>query len=368
MDISRKPRRVDPRRPYVIGPGGRKRIVLGTDEGSRELRVAPQAAPHKALRTSAAALHHTLVLLHAERGALDEHARQVIAAAALLADPHTGVVAAVLGATEEDLGALGADIVVDLAQVDATRFFPELALALVQELIERYQPRHILLPDRDADADLGRRLAARTGWGIATDVVELDAASAARVLPGAKYARCALPRIVLLARNAADATLPFVGAGQRQGAPQLAAMPRADVRDLGLDAGSPDQIALEEADFILSAGNGMRDMETFAALAEALGAATGASRVAVDDGRFARARQIGATGKTVHASVYLALGISGAVQHLQGIKDCRHVIAVNLDEGAPIARRADLTLVEDAQALMRALLRQVLLARAGAAA
>jgi electron transfer flavoprotein alpha subunit len=61
--------------------------------------------------------------------------------------------------------------------------------------------------------------------------------------------------------------------------------------------------------------------------------------------------------------VYLALGISGAVQHLQGIKDCRHVIAVNLDESAPIARRANLTLVEDSRALMRALLQLVTQAR-----
>jgi electron transfer flavoprotein alpha subunit len=141
------------------------------------------------------------------------------------------------------------------------------------------------------------------------------------------------------------------------------AWPEEAVRDLGLEASSPDRIALEEADFIVSGGNGMRDMETFNALADALGAVTGASRVAVDDGRFVRAKQIGATGKTVQASVYLALGISGAVQHLQGIKDCRHVIAVNLDESAPIARRANLTLVEDSRALMRALLQLVTQAR-----
>ncbi|MGH8858043.1 MAG: FAD-binding protein, partial [Polaromonas sp.] len=188
---------------------------------------------------------------------------------------------------------------------------------------------------------------------------ELTTDSASRIVPGAKYARCALPQILLLARHAADANLPFVGHGQVDDAPVLTALPVGHVRDLGLESSSPDQIALEEADFILSGGNGMRDMETFATLAQALGAATGASRVAVDDGRFARAKQIGATGKTVQASVYLALGISGAVQHLQGIKDCRHVIAVNLDESAPIVKRANLTLIEDVQVLMKALLQLV---------
>ena len=353
------PRRVNPRRPYVIGPSGLRRIILGTEEGSRELHLSHHAGTQKALRTTHTPVRHMLVLVHSERGALDEHARQAIAAAALLADPQTGVVVAVLGGTEEDLGACGADTVIQVPQVDASRFCPEQELAVAQALIAQYQPRHILIPDRHADGDLGRRLAARSGHTVATDVVELDAENVCRAVPGGKYARCPLPDIVLLARHAADANLPFIGHGKPEELPPVAAVSTTAVRDLGLETSSPDQIALEEADFILSAGNGMRDMETFAALAEALGAATGASRVAVDDGRFARAKQIGATGKTVQASAYLALGISGAVQHLQGIKDCRHVIAVNLDESAPIVKRASLTLVEDAQALMRALLRQV---------
>ncbi len=356
------PRRVNPRRPYVISPAGRKRIVLGTETGSRELHLSQHAAQKKGLRTTQPAVRHMLVLVHSERGALDEHARQAIAAAVLLADAQTGVAVAVLGGTQEDLGACGADDVIQVPQADAARFCPEQAIAVAQELIARYQPRHIILPDRHADGDLGRRLAARIARTVATDVVELNTESASRVVPGGKIARCPLPDIMLLARNAADANLPFIGHGRQEEAPAAAPSDNR-VRDLGLETTSPDQIALEEADFILSAGNGMRDMDTFAALANALGAATGASRVAVDDGRFARAKQIGATGKTVQASVYVALGISGAVQHLQGIKDCRHVIAVNLDESAPIAKRANLTLVEDAQALMRALLQQVQQAR-----
>jgi electron transfer flavoprotein alpha subunit len=86
--------------------------------------------------------------------------------------------------------------------------------------------------------------------------------------------------------------------------------------------------------------------------------------VAVDNGHFTRDKQVGATGKTVEASVYIAFGISGAVQHLQGIKDCRHVIAVNLDASAPIAKRANLTVVADTQATIAALIEQVNAARA----
>ncbi|WP_075795728.1 electron transfer flavoprotein subunit alpha/FixB family protein [Massilia putida] len=360
-------RRVNPRRPYVISARGLKRIILGAEEGSRDLLLSHHAAARKQLRTTQPFERHMLVLVHTDRGMLDEHARQAIAAAALLADGVTGVVVAVLGGTTADLGACGADAVINLPQLDAMRFCPEQTLALAQQLIARYQPVHIFLPDRSADGDLGRRLAARTGRTIATDVVELDASGACRLVPGGRFARCALPQVMLLARHAADADLPFIGHGTIEEVDIPAAL-QPGVRDLGLETSSPDQIGLEEADFILSGGNGMRDMDTFGALAKALGAATGASRVAVDDGRFPRAKQIGATGKTVQASAYLALGISGAVQHLQGIKDCRHVIAVNLDDSAPIVKRANLTLVEDAQALMGALLRQVEAARAAAAA
>ena len=126
------------------------------------------------------------------------------------------------------------------------------------------------------------------------------------------------------------------------------------------------ELALEEADLIVSAGNGVHDLESFHALATALGAAVGASRVPVDDGRFPRSQQIGATGKTVSASLYLAFGISGAVQHLQGIKDCRHVIAVNLDASAPLIKRADLSIIDDAHSVTRALLDEVARAREAA--
>jgi electron transfer flavoprotein alpha subunit len=116
------------------------------------------------------------------------------------------------------------------------------------------------------------------------------------------------------------------------------------------------KIALEEADFIVSAGNGVNNVRTFQTLATALDAAIGASRVAVDDGKFARDKQIGATGKTVSASTYFAIGISGAVQHLQGIKDCRHVIAINRDHSAAIVKRANLSLIGDAEEIMQSLI------------
>lgn len=133
----------------------------------------------------------------------------------------------------------------------------------------------------------------------------------------------------------------------------------ATVRDLGITPPDRLAVALEEADAVVSAGNGVRNDATIEALAAELGAAVGASRVAVDDGRYPRTRQIGASGKTVSASLYVAAGISGAIQHLQGIKDCRHVIAINRDAAAPIVKRADLTVVGDAEEIMQALIARI---------
>jgi electron transfer flavoprotein alpha subunit len=174
-----------------------------------------------------------------------------------------------------------------------------------------------------------------------------------------------LPHIVLLELGAAATELPFVGAAEaihESDLPKVSAIQTA-CRDLGIEEQDAASVALEESDFIVAAGAGVENIGTLQSLAGALGAAIGASRVAVDAGRFPRDKQIGATGKTVSASAYMAVGISGAVQHLQGIKDCRHVIAINRDAGAPIVKRADLTIIGDAEEVMQALLRRIEQAR-----
>lgn len=111
--------------------------------------------------------------------------------------------------------------------------------------------------------------------------------------------------------------------------------------------------ALEEAQLILSAGDGVRDWESFGAVAQLLGAAVGASKVVCDKGLLARDRQVGSSGRAVAPRVYLAFGISGSTQHLQGIAESASILAVNTDAGAAILRRAQLALITDANALLR---------------
>ncbi|WP_134591120.1 FAD-binding protein, partial [Pseudomonas aeruginosa] len=101
--------------------------------------------------------------------------------------------------------------------------------------------------------------------------------------------------------------------------------------------------------------------------AAVLGATEGASRVAVDDGHMPRNRQVGATGTWVTARVYLAVGISGAIQHLQGIGACDKVVAVNRDAGCDMIKRADLSVIGDSTEILRALIRLAEAHRNGAA-
>ena len=357
-------RRFDPRRPALITPNGLRRIVLGGTEGERDLRLAGSHGVLRKPRLAQAASSCVMVVTHPDSGGIDEHARETIAAAALLAHADEAVVVVMPCADTSlhfDAAALGIDRLELLPVTDETT-----ADALAEAVAQRWQalrPRFVLMPDRGDDADLGRRVAVTQGMSIASSVVEI-AENRARVrdhggigrASGDATTQVADLDLLLVARQVARTELPFLGLGEQATLDAPAARPVAGLRDLGRIAGKAQQVALEEAEFILAAGNGVTDVALFHELAQALGAAVGASRVAVDDGRFARSQQIGATGRTVQARGYLALGISGAVQHLQGIRECRHVIAVNTDPAAPISQRSELTVAEDVQNLMRALL------------
>ena len=357
--------RIDPRRPGTITAQGLRRIVLGGTEGARDLRLS--ASVHATVRRPRLAQPVPgclLVVTHADNGSLDEHAREAIAAAALLARGDEAVVVLVSGADgslQLDAAACGIDRLECLPTGSGAG--PE---ALAEAVAQRWQalkPRLMLVPDRGDDADLARRVAVRQALRVAAPVIEVaegrvrvrDQGAVGRPGGDATAALDALD-LLLVARHIARTELPFLGLAEQLTLPPPDARPVPGLHDLGRVAGQAQQVALEEADFILAAGNGVTDVKLFHELAQALGAAVGASRVAVDDGRFPRSQQIGATGRTVQARGYLALGISGAVQHLQGIRECRHVMAVNTDPAAPIAQRSEFTVAEDVQHLMRALL------------
>ncbi|MDB5847778.1 MAG: electron transfer flavoprotein alpha subunit, partial [Rhodoferax sp.] len=315
--------RIDPRRPAITTPAGLRRIVLGSSAGDRLATRQSHAATAKPVRSAGPFRQATLVVTHAERGTLGDAARQCIAAAAILATADTEVIVAVLGTCHDDLAALGADRVLVAADFDAGRYQPGACVQWLRDIQAARWPAHWLFADTGADGALGRRFAVQAGLALVCNVVELGAASLRTPATPQHDRLRPHATVMLLAKAVASTRLPFTGLGVIESAQPVPHVAEAQIEDLGVSPGDPQTLALEEADFILAAGNGVTDLPLFHSLAQEVGAAVGASRVAVDDGRFARAQQVGATGKTVFASAYMALGISGAVQHLQGIKDCR---------------------------------------------
>jgi electron transfer flavoprotein alpha subunit len=164
------------------------------------------------------------------------------------------------------------------------------------------------------------------------------------------------PLLMSIAENAAAGHHGASHEARQLEPPELLPISRkiASASPLAVEA---DRLPLADADFILSGGNGVTDWQSFAGLAQTLGATPGGSRVVCDEGHLPRDRQIGASGSIVTARCYLAFGIAGAPQHLQGITEVKHVVAINTDLHAEMIKRADLAIIADAQAVMPALIR-----------
>jgi electron transfer flavoprotein alpha subunit len=294
-----------------------------------------------------------------EDGRLSRHDRDLLGAARLLADMANGAVVVLTAAdSAEDFGAAGADRL--LAIPLARGFVSEAKTAAVLDAIEFLDPRHVLFPETaTGGGDVGRRVAVALGERPAARVVRLSATEiASRGNGGRSDFLSQPPRLLLVAPEAADPPSGARWEARPLPAPATPSLTAA-IEDRGLAATDPNAVPLPESDFIVSAGNGVSDWAGFHAVASALGAAEGGSRVVCDAGLLPRERQIGASGSLVEPRCYLAFGIAGAPQHLQGIARCERVVAVNTDLHADMVKRADLAIIADAQAVMPALVELV---------
>ncbi|AMB83839.1 electron transfer flavoprotein subunit alpha [Pseudomonas agarici] len=351
-----------------IGPNGIKRIDRsGVQQGGtskRSASVQVQLPLHQVRQPA----FYISVVPDMVGGRLSSHDRDLLGLAHQLAGKDGAVLAVVFGEHKEStFETAGVDRLLVLGGSEFNGYSPEPRMLGLRAVDNQFKPRHWLLPDsRGGGGELGRRLAASLGERPATRVWQVKGDQCiGRAGAGLQDVVRPLARLILAAAECAEPVSETRHEALSVALSAHLARPLSRIEDLGAVAVDPAAISMAEAEFIFSGGNGVKDWPLFHQTAVALGATEGASRVAVDDGFMARDRQVGASGTWVTARVYVAVGISGAIQHLQGIGACDKVVAINLDPGCDMVKRADLSVVGESSEIFRALIAAVTAYRNG---
>jgi electron transfer flavoprotein alpha subunit len=254
------------------------------------------------------------------------------------------------------LGAYGADRVVAVDNPVLAEHSNTACAKAIAEIAAKEHADLIFLPASQMGKDLAPRIAIRLGAGLAADCVAVKTEEKEVIATRPVFAGKALldvrvttpVKIFTLRPNVFTAT-PRNGTASVEQA-EVAFEPGdlvTKVKELKVIVGRPD---VTEADIIVSGGRGLKGPENFhliEKLADAIGAGVGASRAVVDAGWRPHDEQVGQTGKTVSPTLYVACGISGAVQHLAGMSSSKYIVAINKDKDAPIFQIADYGIVGD---------------------
>jgi electron transfer flavoprotein alpha subunit len=297
-----------------------------------------------------------LVLVEHADGALKKISAELITAARVLGEP-AAVVVGKPGTAEplvEGLKAAGAAKVYVAESDDTENYLITPFVDVLASLAESAAPAGVLLAASADGKEIAGRLAARIGSGLLVDVVDLKegAKGVHSIFGGAYTVEAQVPgdTPVITVRPGAIEAAPTAGAGEVVNVEVPAQAENATKITSRQPAVAGDRPELTEATVVVSGGRGVGSAENFSVveeLADSLGAAVGASRAAVDSGYYPGQFQVGQTGKTVSPQLYIALGISGAIQHRAGMQTSKTIIAVNKDEEAPIFEIADLGIVGD---------------------
>jgi electron transfer flavoprotein alpha subunit len=303
------------------------------------------------------------ILTFAEQrsGRLRRPSLEVVCEARRLAGPLGASVASVLvgsgvsGLTDE-LAAHGADRVHLFDDPALGAYATESYARAVARIIAEVKPSVVLVPFTAMGKDLAPRVAAKVGGGLVTDCVGLTVKEGrlqARrpMYAGKAYATVTWegePQMATLRANVFPLAPP--DPSRRAEVVKASGDANARARVIDVQAAAGGKVELTEAQIIVSGGRGLKGPEHFhlvQELGEALGAAVGASRAVVDAGWVDHQMQVGQTGKTVSPSLYVACGISGAIQHLAGMSSSKYIVAINKDPDAPIFKVANYGILGD---------------------
>ena len=306
------------------------------------------------------------VYAEVDNGKLDPAALELVTKARQLGDVEA--VALGPGATDaaKELGEYGAEIVYASDDEVYADYIAQPHVHALAELIGENAPDMILFAMNYDSRDIAGRLSARLGSTLMSNVMEIESVDKAKtaIFGGATIVDVELegqPRLVICRPKS---FVPEASGGEATVVPVETEIPEEAKKAKRVERHEEEASGpkLEDATIVVSGGRGLQEpgnFELLDQLAKALGGAVGATRAVVDAGWVPYAYQIGQTGKTVKPNVYIAVGISGATQHIVGMKGAKRIIAINKDEEAPIFSISDLGVVGDALKILPKLIEEV---------
>ncbi len=303
-------------------------------------------------------------------GALRKVSYEVVSEGRRIADGlSAALTAVVLGSGVEGVAAglekYGPDKVIVADDPALAEYTTDAYTNVLADLIKTADPAVVILGASFQGKDLGPRLAARLGAGLAMDCTAVNfeggRLTLTRPMFGGKIMAAVeiegTPQIVAVRPNVMAIAESPKGGSVEKVAVQLGQL---TTRVVEKKMEVSDKVELTEADIVVSGGRGTGgDFQAVEALAAAMNAAVGASRSAVDEGWRSHGDQVGQTGKVVSPTLYIACGISGAIQHLAGMSTSKYIVAINKDPEAPIFSKADLGIVGDLFQIVPALTEEV---------
>ncbi len=285
---------------------------------------------------------------------------------------HAALVGAELDPLAAELSAYGPQRVWSASSPALRLYSPDGYAGALEQIAARCQAQVIFLAASAMGRDLGARLSGRLQAPLASDCTALRIEGQRLMLDRPVYSGKALATVEFEGEGPWLLTLrPNLFSAPGAGAPDPKRIERLEAgvgdaallcRTVRVSAAAGAKLDVSEAEIVVSGGRAMKGPENFAMLqelADALGGALGASRAAVDAGWIDHQHQVGQTGKTISPNLYIACGISGAIQHLAGMSSSKVIVAINKDAEAPIFKLADYAVVGDLFQIVPALVREV---------
>ena len=307
-----------------------------------------------------------LVFCEVKEGKIKKASREALSIGRKLAESAGGDLVAIANdkSVAEEAGRYGAK---KLYVASISDYSTEAYTSAVKQVCDEVKPSVLLFGGTSNGRDLAPRVAARIDAGVASDVDQLswtDGKLRARrpVYSGKAFATVEVTSTPAIATTRPNAFPAEEAGGGAAEVSDVNASTDSKAKLIETKAPEAGELTIAEADIIVSGGRGLKEANNFSHirdLAHAIGGAVGASRATVDAGWIDHQHQVGQTGRVVSPNLYIAAGISGAIQHLAGMSSSKHIVAINKDPEAPIFRVADLGIVGDLFQVLPALTEEV---------